>query len=512
MRSLLLALSLALLAASPALAERDLDAARALAERISPQLSAKVLFKKITSANGKDVYSLANNGQHVEIGGNNANSMAVGLNRYLKKYCNVTVSWFDDVVVTMPPAMPMVDFPETVEALVPQRFFITSCKSDCAMPFWQWNDWEHFIDWMALNGINRPPVAAGQGPLQEQIIARERALNMRVLPPAATGHKATTAITCHDSERTFWCNLGNVESLQVNPKEVGEQLDRALSARENHLTGIGLTLERLDLQQFPCEYLFEKAWNLQRNLTETANEIADRHAGKAIVSVRDAWNILLNEALTAPSSPHACPPHMAYPALGQRDTTRHNVPALVSAWHNLLMQREVTTDAMTVDLVWVGRQLLGDLFGYEKQLFDKAYYARDLQEMHRHAFLMTSILADIDLLNAQHPHSTLHHWLQQARDFKTAPASRNWSGVILGYYAQRWYCYIDEATRAVQAGRDFDAASCNAAISHIQQAWSDPSLQHDEPRDYPRDVLLTCEVIAHKYAQELHNCVSSAGN
>ena len=29
-------------------------------------------------------------------------------------------------------------------------------------PWWQWKEWERFIDWMALNGINMPLAITGQ--------------------------------------------------------------------------------------------------------------------------------------------------------------------------------------------------------------------------------------------------------------------------------------------------------------------------------------------------------------
>jgi alpha-N-acetylglucosaminidase len=30
------------------------------------------------------------------------------------------------------------------------------------MPWWKWRDWERFIDWMALNGVNLPLAITGQ--------------------------------------------------------------------------------------------------------------------------------------------------------------------------------------------------------------------------------------------------------------------------------------------------------------------------------------------------------------
>ena len=36
---------------------------------------------------------------------------------------------------------------------VKNRFFLNYCTYGYTMPWWKWGEWEHFIDWMALNGI-----------------------------------------------------------------------------------------------------------------------------------------------------------------------------------------------------------------------------------------------------------------------------------------------------------------------------------------------------------------------
>ena len=88
--------------------------------------------------------------------------MAVGLNYYLKYYCNTNVSWFVDDHLDMPATLPAVDKKVTVDARCKDRFFLNYCTFGYTMPWWQWEDWEHFIDWMALNGINLPLAITGQ--------------------------------------------------------------------------------------------------------------------------------------------------------------------------------------------------------------------------------------------------------------------------------------------------------------------------------------------------------------
>ena len=124
----------------------DVEQASALAERLSSRLAAKVEFQVIETVDGCDVFTLESRGGKVVIGGNNANSMAVGLNRYLNHYCKTTVSWYADVAVELPKVLPEVPTSERVTARVPQRFFLNYCTWGYTMPFWQWRDWERRLD------------------------------------------------------------------------------------------------------------------------------------------------------------------------------------------------------------------------------------------------------------------------------------------------------------------------------------------------------------------------------
>ena len=211
--------------------------ASALASRIVPRYAENILF--VQTADSVDVFELYNSGKKLVIKGNNANSMAMGLNHYLKNYCDVTVSWHEFDPVEYPPVMPLVEIPIRVEARTQERFFLNYCTFGYTMPWWKWEDWERLIDWMALNGVTMPLATSGQeaiwqkiwmnhgltdeevrsyftgpahlawhrmtnidkfdGPLpqgwidsqvdlQKKILKRERELNMTPVLPAFTGH------------------------------------------------------------------------------------------------------------------------------------------------------------------------------------------------------------------------------------------------------------------------------------------------------------------------------------
>ena len=242
MKRILLIAAVAALAAAACTpkgpADPEVEAAKALAVRVAgPEHARHFVFEK---AEGEgDFFRLEQRGRKLAVIGNDANSMAVGLNHYLKYYCHVEYGWLLGDTFTLPKKLPAVPEPVEASARVKDRFFLNYCTYGYTMPWWQWADWEHFIDWMALNGINLPLAITGQesiwyqiwtemgltdeevrnyftgpahlpwhrmqnidrwfGPLphswldgqlelQKKITARERELNMKPVLPAFSGH------------------------------------------------------------------------------------------------------------------------------------------------------------------------------------------------------------------------------------------------------------------------------------------------------------------------------------
>ena len=701
----------------------DVDQAMALAGRLSPALASKVEFEVIEADQGRDVFSLESRGGKVVIGGNSAGSMAVGLNRYLNRYCMTTVSWYADVPVELPSVLPAVSEPERVTARVPQRFFLNYCTWGYSMPFWQWADWERFIDWMALNGVNLPLAITGQeavwynvwtklgmtdkqvrsyftgpaylpwhrmanidgwcGPLpmewlenqtalQQRIVERERALNMRPVLPAFAGHvpgalrdlfpeadiqalspwagfdekyrtyflnsedplygriqrmfleeqtrlfgtdhiygvdpfnevdppsfepdylnkvsrhiyESLTAVDPqaewlqmawflyyerknYTPERTramltgvpqgkmtmldyyceykemwrehegfygqpfIWCYLGNFggnTNVQGRVREAGERIERALAEGGPGLVGIGSTLEGLDVQQFPYEYILEKAWDYAKTHEQVVNELADRHAGRVSHPVRQAWKLLYDSVLDITPANFAAPLPCSFPALGKENRpVKYNPHDLIAVWDQLMQQdgdNVPTTDAMTIDLIWVGRQLLGDLFLVEKQQLDQAFMSNDRNAFYDHSDRMIELLSDLDQLGSHHPHCTLDHWIQQARDLGHATAikdyyemnarrlittwggslddyaCRNWNGLMWNYYAKRWEIYIRSLTSAMILGKGFDKQAATTAINKFQEKWP-ASTDELVSGTADQDILTHCRHLREKYRPQL---------
>lgn len=143
------------------------EAARRLAERVLGGDAEKFVF--VRQSETQDFFLLKNQGSKVCIVGNNDNSMAMGLNYYLKKYAKVHVSWYADDPVQLPKRMPKVREEERHVADVPTRFFLNYCTYGYTMVWWGWRDWERFIDWMALNGVNMPLALSGQEAVWQEV-------------------------------------------------------------------------------------------------------------------------------------------------------------------------------------------------------------------------------------------------------------------------------------------------------------------------------------------------------
>ena len=135
--------------------------AEALAKRLIPAQAGRIVFREVP-ADSADTFTLLSEKGKIIIEANNAGTMAVGLNYYLNNYCNTTVSEYAAHPVEMPKTLPEVPEPVSVSAKVPYRFYLNYCTFGYTMPWWGWKEWERFIDWMALNGVNMPLATTGE--------------------------------------------------------------------------------------------------------------------------------------------------------------------------------------------------------------------------------------------------------------------------------------------------------------------------------------------------------------
>ncbi|MBO4610945.1 MAG: alpha-N-acetylglucosaminidase N-terminal domain-containing protein, partial [Bacteroidales bacterium] len=145
----------------------EVQAARALLKRLAPAQASQISF--IRTADSTQVFTVSAEDGRVTIAAPDANTMAVGLNYYLKNWCEATVSWYAADQLDLPAVLPLPQEPVRIEARVPERFFLNYCTFGYSLVWWQWKDWERLIDWMALNGVNRPLAITGQEAVWQKV-------------------------------------------------------------------------------------------------------------------------------------------------------------------------------------------------------------------------------------------------------------------------------------------------------------------------------------------------------
>ncbi|KAG4077999.1 hypothetical protein HA402_002050 [Bradysia odoriphaga] len=88
-----------------------------------------------------------------------------GFYYYIKYHCNAHISW-EGSNVKLPDTLPKVNV--TIESRSQFIFYQNVCAYSYSYAFWKWSDWQHHIDWMAMQGVTLT-IAAVQEVLWERL-------------------------------------------------------------------------------------------------------------------------------------------------------------------------------------------------------------------------------------------------------------------------------------------------------------------------------------------------------
>ena len=160
---LMLALTTQILLADPAAPAADpVAAATALIQRVLPEHSAAFICELMPQDGGRDVFEIMARGEKILLRGNLGTSLAMAFNWYLRHECKVNFDWeaCAPLQLTAKPPLPAAPVHQTCAAS--ERFALNYCTFGYSFPFWKWDQWQRFVDWMAMNGINRPLLQSGQ--------------------------------------------------------------------------------------------------------------------------------------------------------------------------------------------------------------------------------------------------------------------------------------------------------------------------------------------------------------
>lgn len=136
-------------------------AAAALVNRVCPGHAGHFICEIIPADRGRDVFEIENVKGKIHLRGNNSLAMAMALNWYLRYTVNTNFDWLAVKPLTLPDKLPLPAAKVRQSCAARERFFLNYCTYGYTMPWWDAGQWERFIDWMAMNGINRPLMQAG---------------------------------------------------------------------------------------------------------------------------------------------------------------------------------------------------------------------------------------------------------------------------------------------------------------------------------------------------------------
>ncbi len=139
----------------------ETEAARGVLQRLLPNHADQFILESINSEGGHDFFEIDSREGKIVLRGNNGVSICSALNWYLKYTCHADVTW-SGIQLNLPDRLPSVQ--EKVVRVSPHkyRYFFNYCCFGYSLSWWDWEQWEWMIDWMALNGINMPLAVTGQ--------------------------------------------------------------------------------------------------------------------------------------------------------------------------------------------------------------------------------------------------------------------------------------------------------------------------------------------------------------
>ncbi|HEV2454098.1 MAG TPA: alpha-N-acetylglucosaminidase [Verrucomicrobiae bacterium] len=164
-KRLLLCVALALAGNACIAAENQspsIRAAEALISRVVPAAARHFVVEFIPPDNGHDVFEIESRGDKIVLRGNDAVSIASALNWYLENPCHCEISWNDGDQLNLPRPLP--SLPAKVRLVSPHqfRYAYNFCTYGYTMAWWEWPQFEHELDFLALKGVNLALVIEGQ--------------------------------------------------------------------------------------------------------------------------------------------------------------------------------------------------------------------------------------------------------------------------------------------------------------------------------------------------------------
>ncbi|KIJ63681.1 glycoside hydrolase family 89 protein [Hydnomerulius pinastri MD-312] len=331
-------------------------------------------------------------------------------------------------------------------------------------------------------------------------------------------------LSSYYGKQWVWCELhdyGGNMGLEGNFVNVTVEPLRALGAPGSSMVGMGLTPEGLEGNEIVYDVLLDQAWNpTPINRTEYISSWVQRryNVPRLPASAVDAWQLLGETVYNnqdpstqstvksilelAPALTGLVNLTVHSPTLVFYDTNSTIVPAL----HMLLDASAESYGALLsipefkYDLVDVTRQLLANRFISLYESLVSVYNSTTTtpSQISAASVPLLQLLTDLDALLLTDPHFHLSTWLDSARAWSGGNASyaayleynarnqitlwgptgqisdyasKQWGGLVGGYYKPRWEAFVGYLVDSKQAGTPYNASAVLDIMLAIGERW-----------------------------------------
>ena len=155
------------------------SAAAALLERVLPGSSSHFDLAIVATCPGirpgTACFTIADattSGDKISISGTSASEITGGIGVYLREFCGMTIGWprGGGNNIFTPATWPKISSTFTRARSVPYSHVTQVCTHSYTLVWYGWEEWERFIDWMALAGHNSIVAPTGQEEVQYKVL------------------------------------------------------------------------------------------------------------------------------------------------------------------------------------------------------------------------------------------------------------------------------------------------------------------------------------------------------
>lgn len=330
-------------------------------------------------------------------------------------------------------------------------------------------------------------------------------------------------LSSYFGKQWIWCELhdfGGNQGMEGNFINVTAAPIEALSSPGSTMVGVGLTPEGLEGNELVYDVLLDQAWSsdaLDRAAYVTS-WVSRRYYTPDLPSAAvDAWQLLSSTVYsnTDPSSQATVKsifelePALAglvnrtghHPTLVFYDTNTTVVPALEMLIEAGYKSEELASvPEYQYDLVDITRQLLANRFIDIYQSLITVYNSSTSTEndVSRVAEPLQELLFDLDHVLLTNSHFLLPRWIGAAKAWSRGNAtissyleynarnqitlwgptgqindyaSKQWGGLVNGYYARRWEAFVQYLVETKKNGTSYNATTVSDVMLEIGEEW-----------------------------------------